>query len=93
MRFEWDPAKNRKNFRKHRVWFEEAQTVWSDPRAVEYFDPDHGADEERYLRIGFSSRSHLLLVVFCEQAKFDAVRLISARHATAREEADYEEGI
>jgi uncharacterized DUF497 family protein len=93
MRFEWDPAKNARNFRKHGVWFEEAQTSWADPRAVEFFDPDHGADEDRYLRIGRSTRDRLLLVVFCERREGAVVRIISARRATAREEAQHEEGV
>jgi len=37
MRFEWDESKNRTNYRKHAVWFEEAQTVWADSRSIEFF--------------------------------------------------------
>jgi len=41
MRFEWDESKNLTNYRKHGVWFEEAQTVWADLRSIEFFDPEH----------------------------------------------------
>ena len=54
MRLEWDESKNRTNYRKHGVWFEEAQTVWADPRSMEFFDPEHSEEEDRFLRIGYS---------------------------------------
>ena len=52
MRVVWDEEKNRANFKKHSVWFEEAKTVWADPTSVEFFDPEHSYDEERFIRIG-----------------------------------------
>jgi uncharacterized DUF497 family protein len=55
MQFEWDEAKNRANFRKHRIWLEEAQTVWADSKSVEFFDPSHSSSEDRFLRIGHST--------------------------------------
>lgn len=41
LRFEWDPAKAVENKRKHRVSFEEAQTIFLDEFAVLIDDPDH----------------------------------------------------
>jgi uncharacterized protein len=93
MKYEWNDAKNRINFKKHRIWFEEAQTVWADQRSVEYFDPEHSVDESRYIRIGFSSRSRILLVVFCERLEGAVIRIISARRATSKEVKQYEKGI
>jgi uncharacterized DUF497 family protein len=93
MRFEWDETKNRGNFRKHGVWFEEAQTIWAQGTSVEFFDPTHSGDEDRFIRIGHSSRSRLLLVVFCEREDGEVVRIISARQATPREERQYAKGI
>ena len=46
VKFEWNEAKNVKNFEKHRIWFEEAQTVWTDALAAEFFDPDHSESED-----------------------------------------------
>lgn len=91
MRFEWDENKNVANFRKHSVWFEEAQTVWADEKAQEYFDPDHGDDEDRFIRIGHSKKPRLLLVVFCERQGGKVIRIISSRRATNEEEKQYEE--
>ena len=51
MRFEWDDAKNTANFDKHGIWFEEAQTVWADGYAAEYFDPDPSESEDRFIRV------------------------------------------
>ena len=93
MKFEWDENKNRSNFKKHGIWFEEAQTIWADAKSVEFFDPEHSSDEYRFIRIGHSTRSRLILVVFCERAEGSAIRIISARKATAREMRDYEKGI
>jgi uncharacterized DUF497 family protein len=93
MRFEWDESKNLTNYRKHGVWFEEAQTVWADTRSMEFFDPEHSDAENRFLRIGYSTGARLLLIVFCEREFGGAIRLISARKATAKERRTYEEGI
>ena len=93
MRFEWSESKNLTNYRKHGVWFEEAQTVWADLRSIEFFDPEHSDDEERFLRIGYSTGGRLLLIVFCERESGGVIRLISARKATAKEAKTYEEGI
>ena len=93
MHFEWDEKKNRKNFAKHGIWFEEAQTLWADENAIEFLDPDHGDEESRFLRVGHSLKERLLLVVFCEKLDGDVVRLISARKTTKKEKREYEEGI
>ncbi len=93
MTYNWDDKKNALNFKKHSIWFEEAQTVWADPKSVEFFDVAHSEGEDRYIRIGFSTKSRLLLVVFCERQSGNVVRIISARKATIREKKQYEEGI
>ncbi len=95
VRFEWDEKKNRDNYQKHGVWFDEAQTVWADEGSREFFDPEHSEVEDRFIRIGLSSKSRLLLVVFCEREEGDeaSIRIISARKATTEEEGQYEEGI
>lgn len=91
-RFEWDSRKNLGNASKHDVYFEEAQTVWADPTSVEYYDPEHSQTEDRFLRIGYSSRERLLVIAFCERQS-SAIRLISAREATPNERRQHEEGI
>lgn len=90
--FEWDPRKSRANQRKHRVSFEEARTVFFDERALVASDPDHSAEEERFLIIGFSLRARLLLVCFCERQEGGVIRIISARKATRKETVQYKEG-
>jgi hypothetical protein len=93
MRFEWDENKNRSNFKKHGVWFEEAQTIWADSESTEFFDPEHSSTEDRFIRIGHSTRGRILLVVFCERAEGSIIRIISARKATEQEGGVYEKGI
>jgi hypothetical protein len=90
MEFEWDPAKARRNERKHGLPLEEAATVFGDPLAVTFSDPDHSTEELRSLTIGSSSLGRLLIVSHTERA--GRVRIISAREATRRERKIYEEG-
>ena len=93
MKFEWDEVKNDLNFKKHGIWFEEAQTVWTDPSSQEFFDPEHSSQEERFIRVGYSTAQRILLIVFCEKENGRAIRIISARKATPKERKQYEEGI
>ena len=89
MRFDWDPAKAASNARKHKVTFEVAKTVFYDDFAVQFFDEEHSADEERFLLLGMSSDARLLLVCHCEQEDGDVIRIISARKATESEAQNY----
>jgi uncharacterized protein len=89
MRFEWDATKNRENRRKHGISFEEAQTVFLDENAIRFFDPDHSADEDRFLMLGISFRLRVLVVCHCFRVNDAVIRMISARKADKSEEADY----
>jgi uncharacterized protein len=90
MPFDWDGNKAERNISKHGVSFEEAKTVFDDPLYVDFYDPDHSEDEERYLIVGQSSRGRLLIVSYTERE--DSIRLISAREVTRTEREAYEEG-
>lgn len=87
--FEWDAEKAIENFKKHKVSFEEAKTVFGDPFLMTYPDPDHSASEERYVNIGTSSKGHVLVVIHTERG--DNSRIISCRKATPTERRAYEE--
>ena len=89
LRFEWDPEKNEINKRKHQVSFEEAQTVFYDEEAKVIDDPEHSADEERFIILGFSKRANLLVVCHCYRASETVIRIISARKATKTEMRQY----
>ena len=89
IKFEWDSVKATANARKHGVSFEEAQSVFYDEFAVQFFDNDHSSDEERFLLLGMSTAAGLLLVCHCERGAGHAIRIISARKATKRESAFY----
>jgi hypothetical protein len=88
MQFEWDRRKAQQNLRKHRVSFDEAVTVFYDPLAATVDDPDHSIGEHRFITIGYSSRGRLLVV--SHTARGHAVRIISARRATAQERKRHE---
>ena len=89
LRFEWDVAKNRQNIRKHRVSFEEAQSVFFDESAIRYFDPDHSKDEDRFIMLGMSFILRVLVVCHCYHTDDSAIRIISARKANAKEAHAY----
>lgn len=90
MDFEWNRQKAIANRRKHGVSFEEAGSVFGDPLAVTYPDPDHSTDEDRLLTFGISQFGRLLVV--CHTMRTAKIRIISAREATRHERKVYEEG-
>jgi uncharacterized protein len=89
IKFDWHPSKAAANLKKHQVSFEEAQTVFYDDFAVQFFDDEHSHEEERFLLLGMSVHSKLLLVCHCERQGGEVIRIISARKATKRESAFY----
>jgi uncharacterized DUF497 family protein len=90
--FEWDPPKAATNLKKHQISFEEARSVFFDEFAVQFFDEAHSLDEERFLLLGMSSGSKLLIVCHCERNEGEVIRIISARKATKRESEFYQGG-
>lgn len=90
LKFEWGEDKAAANLAKHGVSFEEAATVFGDPLAITFADPDHSQGEARLLTFGVSSlRKRLLVVAHTERGR--KVRIISARRATKRERIIYEQ--
>jgi uncharacterized DUF497 family protein len=89
MRFEWDENKAANNLAKHSVSFEEASTVFGDLLSDTFDDPDHSAEERRFVIIGMSERGRMLMVAHTDDG--DIVRIISAREPTRGEKEFYEE--
>jgi hypothetical protein len=89
IRFSWDDKKVKQNIRKHDVSFEEASTVFLDENAIEFFDPDHSLQEDRYLMLGISNRLRILVVSYCLRKKGLEIRVISARKTTKKERKVY----
>ena len=87
--FEWDTKKAKENLKKHGITFEEALTVFADPLARIFDDPDHSANERRELVIGHSANQRMLVVSFTERES--RTRIIGAREATPHERHDYEQ--
>ena len=92
IRFEWDRTKAVLNKRRHGVSFEEAQTVFYDENAIEFFDPDHSDREDRFIVLGLSFKLRLLVVCHCVREAQSVIRIISARRATRREAGTYRRG-
>jgi len=90
MEFEWDPKKATANVQKHDVTFQEAATVFGDPLAITFEDPDHSTNENRYITFGLSLQKQLIVVSHTECG--DRTRIISARLMDRKERKIYEEG-
>jgi len=89
IRFVWDPQKDKLNLKKHGIGFEEARTVFYDPKAVQYDDPDHSEDEDRFILLGLSARLKILVVCHCYRERESVIRIISARKADKKEREGY----
>lgn len=90
MRFEWDDRKNRANQRKHKISFDEAQSVFYDENARLIADDEHSEDEDRFILLGMSRRLRVLVVCHCFRQD-EVIRIISARRATSFESSTYRE--
>ncbi len=87
--FSWDDRKHTTNQKKHGVSFEEAQSVFFDEYAIEYFDPDHSESEDRFLMLGLSYQVQVLVVSYTLRKDGTEIRIISARKATKKEQKAY----
>jgi len=88
--FEWDKGKAELNLKKHGTSFYEAATVFGDPLAVTFDDPDHSVGEYRLITFGLSRFNQLLVVSHTERK--GKMRIISTRPMTKQERKIYEEG-
>lgn len=85
LKFEWDENKNLINQRKHGISFDEAKTVFYDDEALVIDDPEHSEEEDRFIILGLSNKTNLLVVCHCYRASETVIRIISARKATKTE--------
>lgn len=89
--FEWDEVKEKTNFKKHKVDFEEGKTIFNDPFLFTFPDIEHYSNEERYINIGLSAKGRVLILTHTERQ--GRIRIINCRKATARERKFYEESV
>ncbi len=82
------PKQSGENRRKHGVSFHEV-AVLGNPLALAYQDPDHSAQEQRFITVATSSAGRLLIAAHADRGA--SIRIISARKTTRRERADYEQ--
>lgn len=90
--FAWDLLKSQANLSKHKVSFEDAQSVFDDPYALESESKYVGQNEKRLIRIGKDTSNRIILVVFTIRKNHDGkeiIRIISARPASKKERAPY----
>lgn len=89
IQFDWDTKKAATNLKKHGISFEEARSVFYDEFAVQFYDDEHSEGEDRFLMLGLSCESKILLVCHCERDAGHTIRIISARKATNNERRLY----
>ncbi len=90
MKFEWDPDKATENLKNHGVGFPEATTIFGDPLEGTIPDPGHSEGEIRFLSLGLSAESRILVVAYTERE--GTIRIIHARAAASKERRSYESG-
>lgn len=91
-KFEWNPETEELNHGKHGVRFEEAATVFRDPMAVTVYDPDHSESEDRWITMGISIYSRILIVCHTfkeESTETITLRIFSSRRANKNEIQKY----
>jgi len=90
IKFEWDAVKESINVEKHGVSFKEASSVFYDDFAVQFYDKGHSElEEDRFLILGISNKSRMLMICHCEKQSGNVLRIISARKATKNERKFY----
>lgn len=89
LQFEWDRQKAKANANKHGISFEEARTVFYDENAIQFHDPDHSDEEDRFILLGLSLKPRILVVCHCFRENDTVIRIISARKADKDEERNY----
>ena len=89
LKFEWDKKKSKSNTNMYGVDFEEAQTVFYDENALQFYDPEHSEDEDRFILLGTSFKSKTLVVCHCFREEETKIRIISARKADKNEQQAY----
>ena len=85
--FDWDQWNIQKNEIKHGVSALEAESVFFDQDYVLFEDRKHSQYEARYILVGQSSESRILMIGFT--LKSPKVRIITARMASKKERAIY----
>ena len=94
-KFDWDPTKEAKNIREHKLDFRRAATVFHDPNQVSIYDEEHSKTEDRWVTIGIDNNGVLRVMVHTYEQLTDSlceIRIISARKATKKEARQYREG-
>jgi len=89
LEFEWDKKKEKINVKKHGVSFDEAKGVFYDENAIQFYDPEHSDEEERFILLGTSFKLKMLVVCHCFREEETKIRIISARKADTEEEQVY----
>lgn len=75
--------------KKHGVSFEEARTAFYDENAIQFCDPDHSDEEDRFVLLGLSFKPQVLVVCHRFRESETVIRIVSARKADKDEEIDY----
>lgn len=89
LRFERDKKKEKINIKKYGISFGEASSAFYDEKAIQFFDPDHSEDEDRFIMLGISFKLRILVVCHYFRESETVVRLVSARKADRDEQQEY----
>ncbi len=86
LKYEWDKAKNQRNFVKHGLKFEDAELVFSGP-SVTFEDDRFDYGEQRLATLGLLAGR---VVVIAHSPRDERTRIISMRKGNRREQEIYQ---
>jgi hypothetical protein len=89
MKFEWDEAKQRANYKKHGLDFRDVEKIFQGS-TITAVDNRQEYGEDRYISLGMLED---LVVVVVHTPRSDRTRIISMRKAKLKEKQAYEEKI
>jgi uncharacterized protein len=88
MQFEWDENKNRQNFKKHGISFEEAKEIFL---GIIFTSIDDRFDYGEIREISIGTIQGVVIVTVTHTERKGIIRIISARKATPKERKAYYE--
>ena len=87
IRFDWNEHNKLKNWKKHKVNFQECEQIFLNEPIMFFPDPKHSEEEKRLVAYGMTNKRRKLTVVFTIRNK--KIRVISARSMSRKERRIY----
>lgn len=85
--FDWDKGNIDKNWKKHNVYFKEAEEVFFNKPIKIFPDKKHTEKEKRFVAFGITNKKRGLTIIFT--LRNNKIRVISTRNQNKKERIIY----